>query len=233
MPADPPSNPVEETGPVELDERPQRRREWSGPLRSVGLPLLAVALIVGAVWYVEAGRAAGAGKTAPGTGIIALEAGRNRSGKPVAAEKGRTAPDFRLTTLDGKTVRLSDLQGKTVLINFWATWCQPCRQEMPEIVRAYDQYHDRGFEVVAVDEQEDTGTIKKWVDAFGMQFPVGLDTTGPVGQGFHAGTQFPTSLFVDPQGTVTDICFGPMSRQFLDARLGGGTVTGCHQSAAG
>src|SRR5712692_10105080 len=203
-----------------FDERPQRRREWSGGLRSVALPLLLVAAIVAAVWYLEAGRSSGTAK-AGGGGVIALDPSRNHTGQPAAAEKGRAAPDFRLTTLDGKSVRLSDLQGKTVLVNFWATWCTPCRQEMPEIVRAYGQYRDRGFEVVSVDEQEDPGTVKKWVDAFGMQFPVVLDTSGSVGQTFRAGTQFPTSLWLDRNGVITDVKYGPMSRDFFDQRLSG------------
>jgi len=208
--------------PVSIDERPQRRREWSGPLRSVALPLVAVAAIVAAVWWLQGGRGGSHGaSTAKGQGIIALDPSRNHTGQPAAAEKGRAAPDFRLTTLDGKTVRLSDLQGKTVLLNFWATWCQPCRQEMPEIVRAYSQYHDKGFEVVAIDEQEDSGTVQKWVDAFGMGFPVVLDASGQVGQTFRAGTQFPTSVWVSPTGVITDVKFGPMSRDFLDQRLGG------------
>ncbi|MHB8574124.1 MAG: TlpA family protein disulfide reductase [Dehalococcoidia bacterium] len=206
-----------------LDERPQRRREWSGPLRSVALPVLVVAAIVAAVWYLEAGRSSGASSVGAGKGqgIIALDPARNKTGKPASAETGRAAPDFQLKTLDGKSVRLSDLQGKTVLINFWATWCTPCRQEMPEIVQAYSKYHDKGFEVVSVDEQEDPDTVKKWVDAFGMQFPVALDTSGQVGQTFRAGTQFPTSLWLNPSGVVTDVKYGPMSQAFLDQRLGG------------
>ncbi len=210
---------AQESDLAEPDERPQRRREWSGGLRSVGLPLLAVALIAGAVWYLEAGRSEGATKATGGLGVITLEQGRNHSGKPPSAAIGRAAPDFRLKTLDGRTVRLSDLQGKIVLINFWATWCAPCREEMPEIVRADLLYRDRGFAVMSVDEQEDAGTIQKWVDAFGMQFPVAMDVTGQVGQTFRAGTQFPTSFWIDPQGIVFDIKYGPMSRQYIEDHL--------------
>jgi cytochrome c biogenesis protein CcmG, thiol:disulfide interchange protein DsbE len=204
----------------EPDERPQRRREWSGPLRSVALPLVAVTLIVGAVWYLQSGHGSSS-KTVAGLGVVALDASKNHTGKPASPEKGRAAPDFRLQTLDGRTVRLSDLQGKLVLVNFWATWCLPCRQEMPEIVKAYGANKDRPFEVVAVDEQEDPDTVRKWVDAFGMQFPVALDDSGQVGQTFRAGSQFPTSFWIDKTGIVTDIKYGPMSGEFLNEKLAG------------
>lgn len=205
--------------PAEIDERPQRRREWSDPVRSVVLPLLAVAVIVGVVWYLQVGRTSGGFTTPSGTGIIARDPTRNHTGKPAAAAVGRVAPDFRLATLDGKALRLSDTQGKIVLINFWATWCPPCRQETPEIVRAYNQYKDKGFTVVSVDEQEDPGTVQKWVDEFGIPFLVALDTSGQVGQAFRAGTQFPTSVWLDPQGVITQVKYGPMDRQFFERKL--------------
>ncbi len=209
--------------PAEIDERPQRRREWSGPLRSVALPILAVAAIVAGVWYLQGHRSSPASKPATGSGVIALDAARNHSGRPPAPERGRAAPDFRLPSLAGGAdgIRLSDFQGKTVLVNFWATWCTPCRDEMPEIVSAYQQYHDKGFEVVSVDEQEDPGTVKKWVDVFEMQFPVALDTSGQVGQTFRAGNTFPTSFWIDPNGVITEIHYGPMSKDFLDQHLAG------------
>ena len=203
------------------DERPQGRRIWEGPLRSVGLPILAVALIVGAVWYLEYGRGDGGSKPGAGLGVVALDSAHNHTGSPPSAVKGRAAPNFRLTTLDGRTVQLSDLQGKTVLINFWATWCAPCRQEIPDIEKAYQQYHDKGFEVVGVDEQEDAGTVKKWADAFEMPYPVVLDTSAQVGQTYRAGTQLPTSMFLDPNGVITDIHYGPMDEQFLSQKLAG------------
>jgi thiol-disulfide isomerase/thioredoxin len=199
------------------DERPQRRREWTDGLRSVVLPLVALAAIVAAVWYLQSSHGSG---TAKGSGIIALDASRNHTGQPASAEKGRAAPDFRLTTLDGRSVRLSDLQGKTVLVNFWATWCGPCRDEIPNIVQAYQQYKDKGFEVVAVDEQESPTIVRKFVDAYGMSFPVAMDASGQVGQTFRAGTAFPTSVWLNPDGVVSDVHYGPMTPQFLNDRLG-------------
>ena len=77
-----------------------------------------------------------------------------QTGESEAVEVGRTAPDFELTTLDGKTVRLSDFRGKGVLINFWASWCKPCRDEMPAIQRVYERHRDKGLEVLAVNIAE-------------------------------------------------------------------------------
>ncbi len=216
----PPELPSDDSIAPLPDDRPQRRREWSGALRSVALPLVAVTLIVGAVWYLQSGHGSSS-STAAGLGVVALDASKNHTGKPPSPEKGRAAPDFRLQTLDGRTVRLSDLQGKLVLVNFWATWCLPCRQEIPEIVKEYAASKGKPFEVVAVDEQEDPDTVRKWVDAFGMQFPVALDASGQVGQTFRAGSQFPTSLWIDKNGIVIDIKYGPMSQEFLDQKLAG------------
>ena len=187
-------------------------RRWRGLL-------LLLAVIAGATAFYLAVRPSGAASTPTGGGVLPLDPQRNHTSRPPAAALGRAAPDFRLTTLDGQSLRLSDLQGKTVLMNFWATWCPPCRQEMPEIVSASARYRDRGFTVVSVDEQEDAGTVSKWVTEFGMQFPVVLDTSGQVGRAFRAGSQFPTSLFIDPSGIITEIKYGPMDRQYLDQRL--------------
>jgi thiol-disulfide isomerase/thioredoxin len=210
------------------DERPQRRREWTGAWRSVILPLVAVGLIVFAVWYLEAGRGSGS-HAASGTGVVTLPAAKNHTGKPASTDVGRAAPDFVLQKLGGGTLRLSDFQGKTVLLNFWATWCGPCRDEMPEIVKTYNQYKDQNFIVISVDEQEDPGTVQKFVNQFGMDFPVVLDTSGQVGETFHAGSQFPTSVFVDPDGTIKPIHNetgavsanhpGPMTAPFITQQI--------------
>jgi len=202
--------------PGDVDEAPQRRRVWAGPWRSVVLPLVVVAAIVGAIWYiesrglpfVESGSSADSGDYGP----LALPAERNPTGRDPSPEKERAAPDFLLETLGGSTLRLSDLQGKAVLINFWATWCQPCRSEVPHLVAAYDRYRQEGLEIVAVNLQEDEGTISRFVQEFGLQFPVVIDRSGDVADKYRV-IGIPTSFFIDRSGVVRSIYTGPFVGQ--------------------
>ena len=209
--------------PPDVDEAPQRRRVWAGPWRSVVLPLVVVAAIVGAIWYIESrglpfvedGSSAGSGDYGP----LALPPERNPTGRDPSPEKERAAPDFLLETLDGGTLRLSDLQGKAVLVNFWATWCQPCRSELPHLVAAYDRYRQEGLEIVAVNLQEDEDTIAGFVEEFGMQFPVVIDRSGDVADKYRV-IGIPTSYFIDRSGVVRSIYTGPFvgqeSRQAIE-----------------
>jgi thiol-disulfide isomerase/thioredoxin len=202
--------------PSEADEAPQRRRVWAGPWRSVVLPLVVVAAIVGAIWYIEArglpfvedGSSAGSGDYGP----LALPPERNLTGNDPSPEKERAAPDFLLETLDGGTLRLSDLQGKAVLVNFWATWCGPCRSELPHLVAAYDRYRQEGLEIVAVNLQEDEDTVARFVQEFGMQFPVVIDRGGEVADEYRV-LGLPTSYFIDRSGVVRSIYTGPFVGQ--------------------
>src|SRR5688572_23673909 len=116
----------------ELEERPQSRREWSGWLRSLVLPLGLVVAIVGGLLYLQSGR----GEQADDAfGSVELPLEKNRTGREASATAERAAPDFVLPALDGPDVRLSDLQGRPVLVNFWATWCTSCRVEMPDLIK--------------------------------------------------------------------------------------------------
>ncbi len=210
--------PLDERSGVE--ERPQNRREWSGALRSLILPLLLVATIVGGLYYMEQGRGSG-GRAADGTGVVALPANKNATGRSPSTEVGRAAPDFVLATPDGATLRLSDLQGKPLLVNFWASWCTPCRQEMPEIVRAYDA-RSGAFTVVAVDLQENAGQVRDFADEFGMTFPIVIDTNGGVGEAWHIGGPvegIPSSYFLDAAGIVQARVYGPMTAGMLAENL--------------
>ncbi|MEK7693317.1 MAG: TlpA disulfide reductase family protein [Chloroflexota bacterium] len=211
--------PVDEVSGIE--ERPQNRREWSGVLRSLVLPLLLVATIVGGLYYVEQ-RRGGGGRAADGTGVVELPAEKNTTGRSPSTEIGRAAPDFLLDTPDGGTLRLSDLQGKPVLVNFWASWCTPCRKEMPEIVNAYNAHKGSGFVVVAVDLQENADQVRAFAKEFGMTFPTVIDRDGGVGDAWRIGGPvqgIPSSYFLDASGVVQARVFGPLTAQTIAENL--------------
>ena len=204
--------------PDVVDERPHRRREWSGAGRSVLLPLLIVGAIVAAVWYLERGRGPGGGAD-DGYGIVALDPARNPTGRPPVVEVGRAAPDFRLRRLDGGELQLSDLRGQVVLLNFWASWCAPCRKEMPEFVRLYGELRGRGLEIVAVDLQEAPGPVQTFVDEFGMRFPTVFDRSGQVARTYRV-KQLPVTVLIDREGVIRATKYGPVTPEFLQAELG-------------
>ena len=201
-----------------VDERPQRRREWSGAGRSVLLPLLIVGVIVVVIWYLEVGRRDGGGAEVDGYGIVALDSDRNPTGRAAAAEIGRAAPDFRLARLDGGDLRLSDLRGQVIILNFWASWCAPCRSEMPEFVRLYGARRGEGLEIVAVDLQEALGPVQTFVDEFGMRFPTVFDRSGQVARTYRV-KQLPVTLLIDRDGVIRATKYGPVTPEFLQAEL--------------
>jgi cytochrome c biogenesis protein CcmG, thiol:disulfide interchange protein DsbE len=216
-----PSNelPLDDVSGVE--ERPQNRREWSGALRSLVLPLLLVATIVGGLYFVEQGRG-DSGRAVDGTGIVALLPEKNATGRTPSTDVGRAAPDFVLAMPEGGTLRLSDLQGKPVLVNFWASWCTPCRQEMPEIVKSYSAHRDEGLVVVAVDLQENAAQVVTFADEFGMTFPIVIDRNGGVGDAWRIGGPvqgIPSSYFLDPSGVVQARVYGPLTPETLTENL--------------
>jgi peroxiredoxin len=200
-----------------VDERPQRRREWSGGLRSVVVPLLGVIAIVGAVWWLQRTDTGGTPREA-GFGIIELPEARNTTGRPPAGAVGRAAPDFRLRTLDGGDVRLSDLRGMVVLVNFWATWCGPCRDEAPVLAKLDAAERARGLVILGVDLQEAEGPVRAFVEEYRLQFPIALDRTGEVANAYRADKP-PTSVLIDRQGVIRYITYGPLTAEEVQQRL--------------
>lgn len=118
-------------------------------------------------------------------------------------EEGHLAPDFSLKSLDGKTVRLSDLRGKkVVLINFWATWCPPCRFEMPTMQKIYSEKKGKGFEILAVNIEPDANQeIHDFMKELRLSFPVLLDPEMKVARKYRVFA-LPVSMLIDRQGVI-------------------------------
>lgn len=120
---------------------------------------------------------------------------------------GGPAPDFQLDTLAGASSAISDYRGKVVLLNFWATWCEPCRKEMPEIQAAYEAYQEEGFVVLAVNFGEKADKAAALVKKMGLTFPILLDRDVAVAER-HNVVSLPVTFFIDPDGIVKEQVFG-------------------------
>jgi peroxiredoxin len=120
---------------------------------------------------------------------------------PRGINQGNQAKDFSLESLDGGKISLSDYEGDVVLVNFWATWCAPCRAEIPDFEAAYQDYKDEGFVVLGVNEQESAETVRPFADALGMNYPILLDEQGQVMNQYRA-LGLPTSILVDREGVI-------------------------------
>ena len=120
---------------------------------------------------------------------------------PEGINVGNMAIDFQLQTLDGKTVKLSDLRGKPVLVNFWATWCGPCRSEMPYLQQINDSYAVKGLVVLEVDIGEDSATIQKFMTELNLSMTVPMDTDKKVAKAYGI-TAIPSTFLIDKDGII-------------------------------
>lgn len=135
-------------------------------------------------------------------------------------EKGNTPPDFELSTLSGDEVKLSDLKGKKVILNFWASWCGPCKAEMPHMQNYYEKNKDSAnVEILAVNmtTQERRGIegIEDFVDSHELTFPIPLDKEGSVIDAYSVMT-IPTTYMIGTDGTVAHKIIGPMDEKMLE-----------------
>jgi cytochrome c biogenesis protein CcmG/thiol:disulfide interchange protein DsbE len=135
-----------------------------------------------------------------------------------APDVGKPAPDFKLTDLSGNPIQLSDYRGKVVWVTFWASWCPPCRAELPDIDATYQKYRDAGLVVVAVDIGEPTADARGYVERTGLSFPVGLDQTTAVAAAYRING-IPTHYFVDANGVLQDFRIGALSLKAMDAKI--------------
>jgi cytochrome c biogenesis protein CcmG, thiol:disulfide interchange protein DsbE len=189
---------------LEARSQPQQksglsRREWlmAGGGALVGL------LVIALVW-VLAGQSAGAEL-------------------PPAAQTNRPAPDFALTGIDGQTVRLSDYRGKVVLLNFWYTGCEPCREETPALEAAYKKLAPQGFEIIGMNVRanerrgaDGDADIRTFIEAHGVSYPIALDTDSQSGRDYQVYV-LPTSLMIDREGKIRYLLFSATTTEAVEA----------------
>ena len=128
----------------------------------------------------------------------------------IGTEVGQKAPDFKLITSDGETVQLSDFKGKRVLLNFWASWCPPCREEMPDLERFYQ---DKDAVVLAVNltnMEMNKKTVNEFIETYGLTFPVLMDEEGQVSRLYRI-SPIPTTYMIDTKGIIGQRVYGPLN----------------------
>ena len=153
--------------------------------------------------------------------VSADRSGSSTSGLIPAPQQGFLAPDFELQTTTGETIKLSDLRGQAVLVNLWATWCPPCRAEMPAIEKIYNEYKDDGLVILAVNMtyQDTASNIAPFIDEYDLTFPILLDTNNSVGSAYQLRS-LPSSFFIDRDGIISEVVIGgPMAEALLRTRV--------------
>ena len=153
--------------------------------------------------------------------VSADRAGTSTAGEIPAPREGFLAPDFTLQTIEGERVTLSELRGQAVLVNLWATWCPPCRAEMPAMQKMYEEYKDQGFTILAVNMtyQDNSSAIAPFIQEHALTFPILIDDTGKVADNYELRS-LPSSFFIDRDGIIQEVVIGgPMAEALLRTRI--------------
>jgi thiol-disulfide isomerase/thioredoxin len=143
------------------------------------------------------------------------------AGRIPAPQAGFLAPDFDLSTLDGRQVRLSDLRGQPVVINFWASWCPPCRAEMPALQRVQEEYASQGVVILIVNAtaQDNLRDAQNFLQEYNLTMTVPLDPAGSTMQAYQVRS-LPSTFFVARDGLISEVVIGgPMAEALLRTRV--------------
>lgn len=143
------------------------------------------------------------------------------SNAPPNPQVGFTAPSFTLDSLSGEPISLSDLRGKVVVLNFWASWCPPCRAEMPALNAVYEKSRDQGLVVLGINTtfQDDENNARQAIQEWGLTFPIVFDRDGVPSRAYRVQAM-PTTFFIGRDGVIRDIAFGgPLSEALIVSKL--------------
>lgn len=140
-------------------------------------------------------------------GIIVLAVIIQPANAPSAPTIGAIAPDFTSITPEGDTIRLSDFRGQVVLLNFWATWCGPCRIEMPIFEQLYAQTDETNITILAVNNRESVEQVVRFRDQLRLSFPLAMDETGTIQDQYQIGG-YPMTYIINADGVIVDIHYG-------------------------
>lgn len=128
--------------------------------------------------------------------------------KPPSGMEGKVAPDFSLPTLAGSTLTLADYRGKVVFLNFWATWCAPCEEEMPSMQKLHEHFKDRDFVILSISIDEGKNAVGPFMERLGLTFPVAFDPASEVA-GLYGLTGVPETFLIGPTGVIMHHLIGP------------------------
>jgi len=154
-----------------------------------------------------------------GAGLL-IAASANQSSTPVTVppapviqflRENEPAPDFELQTFDGRPIRLSDFKGRPVLINFWASWCPPCKEETPDLIAAYNELKDINAVFIGVGTQDDTDKLKQFAEAYQIPYLVVEDPLGKVSNQYRV-LGMPTTFLIDADGVLRKVINGVVTR---------------------
>jgi len=172
---------------------------------------IAVGLVAGLLVLI----AAAVAMWRPGEGFVVQPLGWQPAGRLIS---GQPAPDFTLRLLDGSTLTLADLRGRVVVLNFWATWCSPCEEELPALQAAWAGYQAQGLIVVGVAVQEGEAEVREMAARFGVDFPLGMDPGEHIAAAYGI-TGVPETFVIDPEGQVANVHIGPVGASELNREL--------------
>jgi peroxiredoxin len=153
--------------------------------------------------------------------ISSVPASATTAGEIPSPHEGFIAPEFSLGSLEGAEYNLSDLRGEVVVLNLWASWCPPCRAEMPAMQRVYEAHREQGLEILAVNTtyQDSVAAAQAFAEEFGLSFPLLLDRDGSVGSAYQLRA-LPTTFFIDRQGIIRRVILGgPISEATLQVEV--------------